>query len=353
MSPRWGSHLRSETARSRLALVAVTLAMLVTAGCGFDEGGSAGPEFPPGPRFNHSSHLDKGLECVDCHETAEDEAEAGMPNFEFCMECHEEMDEERPEEERLSTMWLDADGNPRWHNVTAQSDEILFSHSSHVARGVECSECHTGIEASERVGFDLRQDMNDCITCHTSRDAPTACETCHEEIGPDWKPPSHSQLWTTRHGQEIRMAGTPEGLEDDCSLCHTPTMCADCHNTQAPRDHTQSWRRGGGHGLASSMDRTRCQTCHEVHSCIACHENARPRSHRAMWGGKRSRHCLNCHQPLTPDSPDGCGVCHKGTPSHDHAPPKPGWHTADMQCLLCHTPLSHADNGQNCNACHR
>jgi hypothetical protein len=72
-----------------------------------------------------------------------------------------------------------------------------------------------------------------------------------------------------------------------------------------------------------------------------------------MWGGKRSRHCLNCHQPLRPDSPDGCGVCHKGTPSHDRAPRQPGWHTPDMQCLLCHSPLPHADNGQNCNACHK
>jgi hypothetical protein len=35
------------------------------------------------------------------------------------------------------------------------------------------------------------------------------------------------------------------------------------------------------------------------------------------------------------------------------APKKPSWHRADFQCLLCHDHLKHADNGTNCNTCHR
>ena len=337
-----------------LASAALALALSIgVAGCGL-HADDPGPQFPPGPVFGHASHLDKGLECLDCHEDAEEEAEAGMPDFDFCLECHEEMDEERPEGEQLADVWLDPDGTPRWHNVTAQIDDVVFSHAVHVAKDVDCADCHTGIEQSERVAFDLRQDMDACMTCHAQSDAPNECATCHETIGPDWQPPSHARMWMTLHGQEIRMGGAPDGIEDNCQLCHTQTTCADCHRTRSPRDHRESWRRGGGHGIAASLDRVRCQTCHEVHSCRACHENARPRSHRGRWGGSRSRHCLSsCHEPLRPGSGDGCGVCHMGTPSHQRAPTKPAWHTPDMDCQLCHTPLRHADNGRNCNACHR
>jgi hypothetical protein len=340
----------------RLAVAFVSAGLvLAAAACGVHTADSeSGPQFPPGPSFDHASHLDKGIECIDCHEDFEDEAEAGMPEWDFCMECHEDLDEEREEGKKLADLFMDPDGNPRWHNVTKQDEDIIFSHATHVSAEVECSECHTGIEQSQRVAFDLRQDMDDCMTCHAERETSNECATCHVTIGPDWKPPSHSRLWMTLHGQEVRMGGAPDGITDDCALCHTQTMCADCHRTQPPRDHKESWRRGGGHGIAASMDRARCQTCHEVHSCRACHENARPRSHRGSWGGRRSRHCLSsCHEPLRPGAGDGCGVCHMGTPSHDRAPAKPGWHTADMDCLLCHSPLSHADNGQNCNSCHR
>ncbi len=350
---RWTSERRTCGGAGGFLAAALVLGAALLAGCGgVASPHAAAPEFPDGPAFDHAKHLEKGVECLDCHEGADEAAKAPMPTLEICMECHEELEEDKPEEERLAATWVDEAGKPRWHAVMALPDEVIFSHASHAAKKVECTDCHEAVTKSRRISYDLRLDMQDCVTCHAERNAPGACETCHHEIGRDWKPPSHARLWMVRHGQEVRRGAAPETITDDCSTCHTETSCTSCHRAREPRDHTETWRRGGGHGLAASLDRERCQACHEEPSCIACHAEARPRSHRAGWGGRRSRHCLNCHEPLAPDSPDGCGVCHTDAPSHALAPPKPDWHRPDMECALCH-PAPHADGGRDCNACHR
>jgi hypothetical protein len=62
---------------------------------------------------------------------------------------------------------------------------------------------------------------------------------------------------------------------------------------------------------------------------------------------------MGCHQPLGNES---CAVCHKGTPSHALATPKPPGHNPAMNCRMCHgngQPLPHFDNGDDCNSCHQ
>ena len=50
----------------------------------------------------------------------------------------------------------------------------------------------------------------------------------------------------------------------------------------------------------------------------------------------------------------GCSVCHRDTPGHAASPPKPPWHTPNMNCRSCHAgTMKHPDNGDNCNSCHR
>jgi cytochrome c3-like protein len=305
---------------------------------------------PPGPAFDHEAHLEKGLECIDCHEGAEDDELDIMPDLEFCMECHEEFDEEKPPQKRASAWVKEKDGDPEWRRSEAFSDAIVFSHIPHVAGAeLDCTECHEGIEEATYYRRDQWMSMAACMKCHEEQQAPNDCALCHPTIGPDQKPDNHDRLWGTLHGQIARQ-DDPQTLSEDCSLCHSQNECTTCHRAEAPRDHLQSWRRGGGHGIAAALDRTRCQTCHEVQSCDSCHQTARPRSHRSMWGSPRSTHCYGCHEPV---SSQGCGVCHRGTPSHDAAPRQPSWHTPDMQCRQCHTPLRHADDGTSCNRCHR
>ena len=168
-------------------------------------------------------------------------------------------------------------------------------------------------------------------------------------IDQEWKPPTHDDSWTRAHGPRAR-AGSRAPL-DSCALCHREDTCAECHRVEQPLSHTQGFRLKG-HGLLASMDRGSCAVCHEPSSCEACHAETLPLSHGGMWGGTKSLHCLTCHTPL---EQNGCAVCHKGTPSHALAPPKPDWHDPAMNCTACHghgEPLPHVDNGENCNLCH-
>jgi len=495
MSSRWGSSVSSETRRAPFAATALALvlaAVAAVAGCSaFDDSAAASKKAPavktrtapppavawtpPSPpariSFDHKFHLSRGPTCADCHEDTEKSDKATMPKLEFCMDCHVDIDATKPKEKTIAAL-LDADGKtPRWSNVTAQGPDVVFSHKTHLAKKVECVECHKGIDESTKIGPGFFVDMDACVKCHEAKKAKTDCATCHKSAaqsvaagkGPfqapanhdvAWKgvhgvvsqldaprtraercddchadakfpeagkcavchastkpanhdaawrgvhgakaledlsavsascgvchdakqfpeqgrcdvchvttkPADHERLWKDLHGQVVRRDS--ENVSGRCAFCHSKpgfpleSRCTGCHLTEPPRDHSQSWRVDGGHGLAAALDRSRCEACHTTDSCIACHQTTAPRSHRGRWGSPRDTHCVNCHLPLRADAPDGCGVCHKGTPSHSSAPPMPAQppHRPDLACRKCHAgsaTLPHADNGTNCVLCHR
>jgi hypothetical protein len=102
------------------------------------------------------------------------------------------------------------------------------------------------------------------------------------------------------------------------------------------------------------MDRESCAVCHQRDFCDRCHASTEPMNHVGAFGGTLSTHCLGCHFPLSAE--EGCGVCHKATPSHLLAAPKPPDHVPGMNCLQCHgiqQPLPHVDKGDDCNTCHK
>lgn len=323
-----------------------------------DAAAPAAPAAPARIAFNHAFHIGAGPTCLDCHEGADTKDKADMPKLEFCMECHEDIDEKKPKEKTVASFLDKPGGKPVWSNVTAQAATIVFSHKTHAAKKVGCAECHTGIEKSTEVTKALFVNMDACTKCHAEKKAPTTCATCHSNAGEGMKPESHDRMWTTQHGQFIRKGGVPATRSEDCTLCHNTQSCRSCHTTEPPRDHSQSWRVGPGHGIAAALDRTRCQTCHMSDTCTACHTENAPRSHRGGWGAPKDRHCVGCHLPLRTNSPEGCAVCHKGTPSHETAPRMPSNppHRPDFQCQVCHNGpprLKHATNGTNCLTCHK
>src|SRR5262249_37945065 len=178
--------------------------------------------------------------------------------------------------------------------------------------------------------------------------AANECATCHMATGRGTKPASHAESWHFTHGPTSRLPDERKSA-DRCDLCHARHDCESCHAREEPRDHTNTFRTAT-HGLEASVDRPRCLVCHREDSCVRCHETAPPRSHRAGWGAPREGHCATCHATL-----DGCAACHKGTPSHAQAVPKPAAdHTPAMNCRQCHghgQPLPHVDNGSDCNGC--
>jgi hypothetical protein len=300
------------------------------------------------PSFSHARHvLEKKMACEDCHADYETSDKAGMPILETCQPCHEGKDAQKPVGKRVQDFVRD--GQPVWSQATKLSDEVVFSHQLHHQKGVACGECHHGIEKSTAVGSRLALSMQDCMDCHARKTASNDCATCHKVIRKELPPQSHRLSWLQLHGQSVRGGRQERAL---CSLCHADSQCAGCHRETPPANHTNFWRQRG-HGVAVRIDRDTCRTCHTVDYCDRCHREVQPRSHLASFGAPLDRHCLTCHSPLRSEQ---CFVCHKSTPDHLLAAPKPSWHTPAMNCRQCHgagQPLPHVDNGDNCNGCHR
>jgi hypothetical protein len=326
--------------------------LLAAAGC------TAGAAFLLGERkppreipFTHRTHVvAQEIPCEFCHETAQTEAAAGMPAKEVCLTCHEAPEETAKDFEKK----IAAAETLRFPPVNASPD-VIFSHANHLARGIPCEICHGNVSEMGEVDDRVLARMESCMDCHARERAPNACEDCHETLREGWPPPDHGPFFLREHGRAIR--GRPGALESGrCDLCHgrgeTPS-CERCHLEVPPEDHTEFWRRFG-HGVAAAVDRGRCYACHREDTCIRCHSEFPPMSHVGAFGGTFSGHCLQCHEPLPSNS---CFVCHKATPSHGLAPPKPPppHPGAGADCRACHFPgnmLPHADNGMDCNGCH-
>ncbi len=331
--------------RERAAGVGVLSSTLALAGCVLYErltGGEARLA------FSHEQHvLIEELECVVCHDTAWVSDEPGMPAQETCSICHDVLDDGKPPERQVASLF--ADGVIAAARVSALDDEVIFRHLRHVSAGVACGDCHRGIERNQRVDVELAPTMRACVDCHVERGQAHGCEICHQSVGMDVAPASHGHNWMRLHGVTVRSGCTRTA--DNCELCHTESTCTACHLEQPPESHTNYFRRRG-HGLLASMDRSSCAACHRSDSCDRCHSETLPASHTGQWGAPLATHCLACHFPL---SAEGCSTCHAGSPSHSLGAPKPPDHNAAMNCRQCHgltAPLPHVDNGSNCNLCH-
>jgi hypothetical protein len=359
--------LNMNRARRARYLLAIAL-VVVLAGCAFVDS-LFGPEDVSG--FNHLVHIDEvGLSCEDCHDAVYDDDAPGMPELDFCLSCHEDMDEDKPVE-KMARFYFDEEGESRSKQVTALPEEVVFSHLGHVEAELECSACHEGIETSVAVTSKLAIGMQDCMDCHDSSDlagrarnaeegvepfasrpgiSPDACVFCHSEIDENWSPPSHERDWQHVHGTVVRSGDMAPA--NQCSLCHNEWSCASCHQEIPPEDHN-NYFRNIGHAVHASIDRNRCAVCHRDDFCTRCHQEVLPRSHVGGFGSPANRHCYGCHFPLSTST---CVTCHKSAPSHDMATPQPSWHTPGMNCRQCHgldIPLRHLDNGTECTFCHQ
>lgn len=333
---------RPRRSRTRLALLAYGC---LAAGCTLI-GALASKERPFG--FDHALHATEGLECDACHVSWETDDEPGMPVKAGCNLCHEAIDAEKPPERRIDSLF---DGEKyKAQRVTALSEEVVFSHQKHATKPIECGACHAGIATNTYVDASLAVTMADCQTCHKKEAVANQCATCHRQIRADVPPETHAFQWMKLHGSTVR--AHDEATVNDCSLCHQESSCRDCHQAMPPENHSNYFRLRG-HGLYARMDRQSCVACHRSDSCDSCHASTRPLNHTGAFAGSLQTHCLNCHLPVEDTE---CFTCHKGTPSHALAAPKPVDHTAGMNCRQCHgmgQPLPHVDNGDDCNACHR
>src|SRR5947207_12395050 len=70
-----------------------------------------------GPRIDHAAHMDKGLECANCHiENAVpgDPKEPRAPTYAACKDCHDDEDAKKPEPQKVKNRFFRPDGTPAW-----------------------------------------------------------------------------------------------------------------------------------------------------------------------------------------------------------------------------------------------
>ena len=143
--------------------------------------------------FNHALHNEEvDEECESCHFFREDGTYSGLPKLEQCIDCHEEVQGEDPEEEKFVTQYVEKGREVPWLVYSRQPDHVFFSHVAHVKMGkMDCVTCHGNIGESVSLkvyqanritgisrdiwgkniaGFKKntwdRMKMDDCSECH-------------------------------------------------------------------------------------------------------------------------------------------------------------------------------------------
>jgi hypothetical protein len=307
--------------------------------------------------FSHKAHSKQGIDCEQCHPVVQGYALPGMPGIEACSVCHNLTQDVALKEKHSGKMYekectachRSSLFTKTRRRVHLEPSDLKFSHAIHKESKIDCDTCHGDIAHSITVDGKHIAKMEICLDCHRRAEPEIKCQKCHQRLAADTPPEGHKKNWDVYHGSFVR-----RDSDRTCLWCHKRADCSECHQNQAPEDHTNHWRQRG-HGVAAGIDRDRCIVCHRTDICMRCHQEVSPQDHIAGWDSPRNLHCLRCHFTL---QSQGCYTCHKAAPSHDQADempkdkPTPLTHATATDCRTCHSPLSHPDDGGNCRNCH-
>ncbi|HKW96847.1 MAG TPA: cytochrome c3 family protein [Bryobacteraceae bacterium] len=130
--------------------------------------------------FPHNKHAAKGLECTDCHITADTGSAAGMPSVRKCMLCHRMVATKGPGVQKL-LQYAKAKREVPWERVYGfeAGAEVKFQHAPHIRAKIECKTCHGEVEKMTVAQRAVRQTMGRCLNCHRERHATEDCAACH------------------------------------------------------------------------------------------------------------------------------------------------------------------------------
>ncbi|MHC4341238.1 MAG: cytochrome c3 family protein [Planctomycetota bacterium] len=381
----------------RLPAAALVLWMAVpTIGCAAKSPDQpAGNAEPPKPSMNHALHLERDLQCIDCHDV-EETGTPSLPMSETCFECHEDLAQEGERVQAYFKEIQQPDGSYQFGKLSYEKG-IISSHKGHAEKQVGCADCHGEPSEKAFVRPPLFELKARCMDCHSQKGASNECATCHETTRRNRRPKSHDAAFAQTHGltapdgwmtgaqstcalchavpgacrdchrqtkptshndagfKVFHGRGDTDSLdvpfaETSCALCHTEQSCVICHQTELPRSHTAIFIKRL-HGLVAAVERQSCMTCHKQDYCVRCHQSSEPVNHRGAWASPPYTHCAACHEPLQSTN---CFVCHKNTLGHLSTPMPPGApHVPGANCRACHSVLPHFDDGGDCNRCHR
>lgn len=183
-----------------------------------------------------------------------------------------------------------------YHSAVARKPpELIFSHAAHINMGIDCSQCHTRVDSSDKGTDSLLPVMDACRECHDIDEAET-CGLCHSDAenpaalepvidySPKFNHAAHISI-----GVECESCHEGISLSDSSSTVHLPLMdpCMACHDGETadrscitchekpegkyPEDHKpKEWTID--HVFEYSIDQgNSCKTCHTNEQCQRCH----------------------------------------------------------------------------------
>lgn len=165
--------------------------------------------------FNHALHQEAVSDgCESCHIFRDDGTYAGVPGNAQCVDCHQEVQGDNPEEKKFVDEYITKEKEVPWLIYSKQPDCVFFSHTAHVKKaGMECVTCHGPIgestslkvyEENRLTGYSRdiwgkniagikretwdRMKMDDCAECHEKaagkkssvQTDKEACFVCHK-----------------------------------------------------------------------------------------------------------------------------------------------------------------------------
>ena len=142
---------------------------------------------PPEPvtqpiAFPHKTHvIDNQMDCLTCHVNADRSIAATIPSVTECMVCHENVNSESPEIQKLAAH-AQAGEEPPWVRVYGfrRDAGVHFTHKRHVKAGVECSTCHGDVAQMMDIRENVKWTMGKCIDCHREKQVSVDCLVCHK-----------------------------------------------------------------------------------------------------------------------------------------------------------------------------
>lgn len=130
--------------------------------------------------YSHKQHIALGLQCLDCHSSADTAAAATIPTVHKCMLCHAKIATARPEIKKLAAFAGTKREIP-WRRVYGFPPEALvkFQHAPHFRAKIECGTCHGDMTQALTADRLVKHTMGTCLSCHRQNKASEDCAACH------------------------------------------------------------------------------------------------------------------------------------------------------------------------------
>lgn len=361
------------------------------------------PEQQIGLVFTHRKHIEIGVACELCHASAvtservEDRniadhstcglchrlelpeaVAAAMYPKSSCRDCHGDYGGS-PDQVGPPPTWAPSPEAPPPPPTTLPPARLRFSHKQHVALGLECLDCHAGVDTADLATREHLPPMGLCLTCHDGLEAPDDCTVCHLPGDDGWlqvrtggpllqprgrfRPDDHLSVdWAQGHEAAARADAA------SCESCHQPSECLACHDGALKPQQIHPGDYVWTHGLEARRHTMDCSSCHDQgQGCTDCHTRlgvtpegfpapgsavgGQRRFHPEGWGGTfgqvggPEQHGHQARRSL-----ESCRACHDGSfcsSCHTVVNPHPrGWAEsgafvpgrARALCSECHAP---------------